>query len=193
MVDTKLHMICIWILLCAFCACPQGVCSRWWMEMFLNFATMCFFICLLKELGPEHAKSHWLHLLYFSPVCILKVSSNRLSKKRQSHIGCISFLQCVLSNVSSSWLPEKRQIHIGCIYLAFHQCAFSNVSSNRLPKERHCHIGCTCLTFLHCAFSNVALNCLQEKMYNHIGCIYLTFLHCGFLKCVLKLLACEDA
>ena len=129
-----------WILLCAFCACPQGVYSRWWMEMFLNFATMCFFICLLKELGPEHAKSHWLHLLYFSPVCILKVSSNRLSKKRQSHIGCISFLQCVLSNVSSSWLPEKRQIHIGCIYLAFHQCAFSNVSSNRLPKERHCHI-----------------------------------------------------
>ena len=108
MVDTKLHMICIWILLCAFCACPQGVCSRWWMEMFLNFATMCFFICLLKELGPEHAKSHWLHLLYFSPVCILKVSSNRLSKKRQSHIGCISFLQCVLSNVSLSWLPETN-------------------------------------------------------------------------------------
>ena len=79
MVDTTLHMICIWIHLCAFCAWPQGVCSRWW--MFLNF-----FICLLKELGSEHAKSHWLHLLYFSPVCVFKcVLKSAVREMAKSH------------------------------------------------------------------------------------------------------------
>ena len=33
---------------------------------------LCLFVCLLKELGSEHAKSQWLHLFDFSPLCVFK-------------------------------------------------------------------------------------------------------------------------
>ena len=33
---------------------------------------MCLFICLSKELRAEQAKSHWLHLFDFSPLCLFK-------------------------------------------------------------------------------------------------------------------------
>ena len=40
---------------------------------FSSFYTrLCLFICLLKELGSEQAKSHWLHLFDFSPLCVFK-------------------------------------------------------------------------------------------------------------------------
>ena len=31
---------------------------------------LCLFACLLKELGSEQAKSRWLHLFDFSPLCV---------------------------------------------------------------------------------------------------------------------------
>ena len=36
------------------------------------YTGLCLFICLLKELGAEQAKSHWLHLFDFSPLCVFK-------------------------------------------------------------------------------------------------------------------------
>ena len=36
------------------------------------FPQLCLFICLLKDLGSEHAKSHWRHLFIFSPLCVFK-------------------------------------------------------------------------------------------------------------------------
>ena len=42
-----------------------------WLHLF-NFSPLCILKCLLKELGSEHAKSHWLHWLYFSPLCVFK-------------------------------------------------------------------------------------------------------------------------
>ena len=176
MVDTKLHMICIWILLCAFCACPQGVCSRWWMVMFLNFATLCFFICLLKELGSEHAKSHWLHVYIFLQCACSNDSSNCLAERMYGHIGCIcaTFLRCVFSNVSSNGLPQRMHSHTGCICLTFLHCGFPNDSPNSLDQSRHSHICCICLAFLHCVCSNVSSNGLHEKMHLfdkcHIKC-----------------------
>ena len=32
------------------------------------YTALCLFICLLKELGAEQAKSHWVHLFDFSPL-----------------------------------------------------------------------------------------------------------------------------
>ena len=70
-------------------------------------------------------------------------------------------------------------------------CDVLNVFSNCLPDKMQSHIGCICLTFLHCAFSNVSSKRLQKRMHIHIGCINLTPLY--IFKCVLKLLAWEDA
>ena len=40
---------------------------------FLPFYTdLCLFVCLLKELGSQQAKLHWLHLFGFSPLCVFK-------------------------------------------------------------------------------------------------------------------------
>ena len=110
-----LHLISFMRFLCLASGCLLEVMNEW---MFLNFDTMCFFICLLKELGSEHAKSHWLHVYIFLQCAFSNVSSNRLSEKRQSHIGCIclTFLQCAFSNASPNCLPEKMHNHIGCIF-----------------------------------------------------------------------------
>ena len=119
---------------------------------------------------------------FFSTVFFSNVSSKRLHKRIQSHIGCIcsTFLHCAFSNVSSAHLHNRMHSHIGCICLTFLHCAFSNVSSNYLHEKRQSHIGCICLTFLHCVFSNVSSKRLPEKRHSHIGCICLTFLHCVF-------------
>ena len=98
------------------------------------------------------------------------------------------FFHCVFSNVSSNGLSERIQSHIGCICMALLHCVFSNVSSNRLHERMHSHIGCICLTFLHCAFSNVSSNCLPEKIQNHTVCICLAFFHCVFLNVSLNYL-----
>ena len=36
------------------------------------YTGLCLFICLLKEFGSEQEKSHWLHLLDFSALCVFK-------------------------------------------------------------------------------------------------------------------------
>ena len=36
------------------------------------YTDLCLFICLLKELETEQAKSHWLHLFGFFPLCVFK-------------------------------------------------------------------------------------------------------------------------
>ena len=72
-------------------------------------------------------------------------------------------------------------------------CASSYVSSKNLGQRRQSDTGCICLTFLHCVFLNVSSNGLHEKWQSHIGCICLTFLQCAFSKCLLKLLAWEEA
>ena len=42
------------------------------MHIVAFYTGLCLFICLLKELGSEQAKSHWLHLFDFSPLCVFK-------------------------------------------------------------------------------------------------------------------------
>ena len=62
------------------------------------FSVFWQIICVLKVPAQEDAKSHWLHLFDFSPLCIhIYVSSNGLPEWMQSHIGCIclTFLHCV--------------------------------------------------------------------------------------------------
>ena len=44
--------------------------DKWPLSPF--FTEVCLFICLLKELGSEQVKSHWLHLFDFSPLCVFK-------------------------------------------------------------------------------------------------------------------------
>ena len=36
------------------------------------YTCMCLFICLLIELEAEQAKSQWLHMFDFSPLCVFK-------------------------------------------------------------------------------------------------------------------------
>ena len=55
------------------------------------------------------------------------------------------------------------------------------------------HASCICLIFLHCVFSNASSNCLHQRMQSHTGCICLIFSPLCVFKCVLKLLASEDA
>ena len=43
------------------------------------YTGVCLFICLLKELGSEQAKSHWMHLFDFSPLCVFKCILKELS------------------------------------------------------------------------------------------------------------------
>ena len=97
--------------------------------------------CISHLLGPKfniHAnmcfQMPFLH-------CIINLS-------HWSHL--FSFIQCAFSNVSSNCLSQRMHSHIGCIYLTFLHCVFANVSSNRLHERMHSHIGCTCLTYLHC-------------------------------------------
>ena len=110
------------------------------------------------------------------------VSSRRLSRRIQNHIGCIylTFLHCAFSNGSSNRLPGRMHSHTGCTCLTFPHCVFSNVSSNRLPEKRRIHTDCICLTFLHCVFSNVPSKHLRKAICSHTGCIFLTFLCCAF-------------
>ena len=120
-------------------------------EFSLLYTGLCLLMCLLKELVLKQAKSHWLHLFGFSPLC-------------------------VFSNVSLNCQPEEIHSHTGCICLTFIRCVFLNASSNCLPEKRHSHIGCICLTFRHCVFSNDSSNCPPEKRHSHIGCI-LSLIH----------------
>ena len=58
-----------------FYTSAQKVCSRLQIVTFLLspvYTGLCLFMCLLKELGSDQAKSHWLHLFHFSPLCIFK-------------------------------------------------------------------------------------------------------------------------
>ena len=127
------------------------------------------------------AKSHWMHLFGFSPLCVCSLNALG-SKQARSHCICLVFLHyCALSSVSSSHLPERMHNHTDCICVTFLCCAFLNVSSICLPEKRHNHTGCICLVFLHCEFSNVSSKHLHKRMQSHIGCICLVFLHCVFL------------
>ena len=109
--------------LCARRLC-NVICYIWMIFSAIDFQTT----------AREEAKSHW------------------------NWLHCFTFPHCAFSNVSSNCLSEKRHSHIGCICLTFLQCAFSNVSSNCLPQRMHSHIGCICSSFLHCGFSNVSSN-----------------------------------
>ena len=42
-----------------------------WLHLF-GFSPLCVFKCFLKLLASENAKSHWLHLFNFSPLCVFK-------------------------------------------------------------------------------------------------------------------------
>ena len=100
--------------------------------------------------------TYMLHMYeYVYVTCVTYVMDNFIPNSVSIGFICLTFLHCAFSNVSSNRLPKKRHSHIGCICLSFLHCAFSNVSSNRLPNKRHSHIDCICLTFLRCVFSNV--------------------------------------
>ena len=42
-----------------------------WLHLF-DFSPLCIFKCFLKSPASEDAYSHWLHLLDFSPLCVFK-------------------------------------------------------------------------------------------------------------------------
>ena len=86
-----------------------------------------------------------------------------------------SFLQCGFSNVSSNRLSERMHSCIGCTCSVFLRCVFSNVSSNGLHEKIYIHTDCICSTFLHCVFLNVSSRRHHKMIQSHIGCIYLTF------------------
>ena len=97
-----------------------------WLNLF-DFSPLCFFKCVLKSPAPEEALSHWQHLFDFSPLCVFK---------------------CYLKSPA-----QEEGKHISCICLTFLHCAFSNVASNRLHKKRHNHINYICFHFfLQCIF-----------------------------------------
>ena len=141
-------------------------------------------------------------------VFFFQMFSQNVSPKEGRHIAFVTFQHHAFSNVSSNDLSVKMHSHIGCIWKAFLRCAFSNVSSYCLQGKTHNHIGCICLTFLQCAFQmspqiasirrgiitlvafvwlffrcvflNVASKRLHKMMQSHIVCISFTFLHCRF-------------
>ena len=119
-------------------------------------------------------------------VFFFQMFSQNVSPKEGRHIAFVTFQHHAFSNVSSNDLSVKMHSHIGCIWKAFLRCAFSNVSSYCLQGKTHNHIGCICLTFLQCAFSNVSLNCFYKKRHNYIGAICLAFFHCVFLNVASK-------
>ena len=56
-----------------------------WLHLFY-FSLLCIFICVLRELGSEHAKSHWLHLFRFSRLYMFKcVLKFPVSEEAKSH------------------------------------------------------------------------------------------------------------
>ena len=57
----------------------------------------------------------------------------------------IVWLHCAFSNVSSKRVHRMMQSHIGCICLTFLRCVFSNVSSNFRQMKMYIHIGYICL------------------------------------------------
>ena len=126
------------------------------------------------------AKSHWLHLFGFPPLCVFKCFLKSLLEWVQSHIGriCLTFLHGVFSNVSSKTLDHSMHIRNGCICETFLHYMFSNVSSNHLSARMQNHAGCICLAFLHCGFSNVSSNRLLEWMQSRIGRICLALRNC---------------
>ena len=166
------------------------------------YGYLCVFKWSLKTCALEDAKSHWLHLLDFSPLwvfkCLPKIPFWE-DAYLHSHTGfiCLTFLHCVFSNASSNVLPERRHKPISCIYLTFLHCVFSNVSAKQCHRQLQSRIGCIFFTFLHCGvhnvFSNVSSNCLPQKKHNCIGCICLAFLHCVFSYGSRKSPAWEDA
>ena len=56
-----------------------------WLHLF-GFSPLCVFKCLLKSLASEDAKLHWLHLFHFSPLRVFKWLLNALgSEHAYSH------------------------------------------------------------------------------------------------------------
>ena len=148
-------------------SCVNQIYYFWAIENILEFTCVTLYV-------------PYVCIVYVYVTCVTYVMDNFIPNSVSIGFICLTFLHCAFSNVSSNRLPKKRHSHIGCIYLTFLHCAFSNVVSNRLPEKMHSRIGCICLTCLcHFAFSNVASNCLVEKRNSRIGCISLTFLHCA--------------
>ena len=67
-------------------------------------------LCVFKRVLKEGAKSHWLHLFDFSPLCAFK--------------SVLTFHHCAFSNVSSNCLLKKRHNRTGYICLTFLHCVF---------------------------------------------------------------------
>ena len=165
------HIDCIcWVLLhCAF----SNVSSNFLPERRQNHSgciCLTFLHCGFSNessngLPVKNAKLHWLHVYYFSPLCVFKCLPKLL---HIVHIRCIClvFLHCALPNVSSKRLHEKRQSHIGSICWTFLHCAFSNVSSKYLHKRMHTHIGCNYLACLHCALSYFSMIAFSQLRHN---------------------------
>ena len=102
---------------------------------------LCLMLGLVRASKVTLVAIVWLHCAFSN------VSSKRVHRMMQSHIGCIclTFLRCVFSKVSSNFIRVRMQIYIGCNYLTFLKCAFSNVSSNHLPYKEHSRNRCICL------------------------------------------------
>ena len=113
---------------------------------------MCIFLCFLRARAHEDAKSHWSHVLDFSPLCIFKCALKLPAcEDAKSHwLLLLVFPPRWVFNGFSNYLHQRMHSRIGCICLAFLHCVFSNVPSNRLPEKRHNHIGCICLIYFHC-------------------------------------------
>ena len=118
---------------CVLKLSTQKVAKSHWLHLFV-FSPLCILECVLKLLAWTEAKSHWLHLFDFSPLWIFTcvLKSIAWAEVKSHRLHLFDFFQCASSCVVSRSLDQSRQIHIGCIYLIFLHCASSNVSWNVL-------------------------------------------------------------
>ena len=65
---------CLTFLHCPFFKClfkSPAQEEAYWLHLFY-FSSLCIFKCVFKLPAREEAKSHWLHLFDFSPLCVFK-------------------------------------------------------------------------------------------------------------------------
>ena len=145
MVDTTLHMICIWIHLCAFCVLKVSARGD---ECFSTFSYVSS-----KNLG-QSMQSHTDCICYIFLQCAFSnVSSNCLPGRMQSHIGYISVKgKGIVTLVAFVWLFSSVRFQmcpqiacsIGCkVTLGAFVWFFSTVRFQMFPQSacrRECKV-----------------------------------------------------
>ena len=179
--------------ICLFCLhCVHKVCF----QMFPQFA--CQRGCIVTLVAYVRLSTIVYHQMRSQTTCLRKCKV--LLKRMQSYTCYIllTFFHCAFSNVSSNCLSKRMHSRIGCICFDFSLLYvfkwilkwfapdISNVSSNYIPQKRHIHIGCSEL-FIHCGILCVSSNRLHEKIHSHIDCNCYAFLLLRICKSAIAL------